>query len=250
MPFFHYGRKINNSIQPTSGAYFYYDPGNTNSYNGGTTLADLSGNNNNATVFNSPIHTSGTGGYFTFDGNDDYILSPNIDNSGDERHTVEVWIYPTSTNLSIWSDLGQTTPNVSYHFAGAQIYMVGPVHQIVSALWAGTSTQRGTNYASFTSPLNKWQQVVRVYDGSKIIPYYNGIKGTEENVSFDSPTDGTGSSGTGWYLAFGSTDTTTYNSTIANQFAGRYGVIRYYKTALSDSEILQNFEADKNKYGL
>ena len=163
---------------------------------------------------------------------------------------MEVWIYPTSTDLSIWSDLGQTTPNVIYHFAGAQIYMVGPVHQIVSALWAGTSTQRGTNYASFTSPLNKWQQVVRVYDGSKIIPYYNGIKGTEENVSFDSPTDGTGSPGTGWYLAFGSTDTTTYNSTIANQFAGRYGLIRYYKTALSDSEILQNFEADKNKYGL
>jgi len=34
------------------------------------------------------------------------------------------------------------------------------------------------------------------------------------------------------------------------QFDGDIGVVRYYNKSLSASEILQNFDADKSKYGL
>lgn len=246
MPFFHYGKKIINSS--TSGAFFYYDPGNTSSYNGGNTLFDLSGNNNNATIVNNPLHTSGNGGYFTLDGNDEYILSPNIIDGSNEEHTVEIWIYPTSLNLSLWSDLGQTTPNFNYHFAGGQIYNDGSNYQVITGLWSGTRIQRVINYINTFSPLNKWQQVVRTYDGINLKPYYNGQPGSSSVIDYISPYDY--NAGMDWYIAFGASDFTSYTGTTANYFAGRYGIIRYYKRALNDSEVLQNYESDKNKYGL
>lgn len=237
-----------NRSEIAPGVFFYYDPGNISSYSGsGTTLYDLSGNSNNATIANSPSHTSGRGGYFTFDGVNDYIMSPSIYNGSNETHTVEVWVYPTNINLSVWSDLGQPVVNDDYHFAGSQIYMVGPIYQAVTALWNSTSTTRVVNHASATSFLNNWQQIVRVYDGTNLIPYYNGQRNTSTVVNFDSPyNDGIGD----WRLAFGARDTTTYGSSVANYFVGRYGVIRYYKRALSEEEVLNNYRYDKSKYSL
>ena len=233
-------------INPVSGMIFYYDPGNTSSYNGsGTVLSDLSGNGNDATIFGGPSYTSGNGGYFSFDGTDDYILSPNIYDGSNENHTVEVWVYLTSVNECLWGDNGQSTPNLNYHFAGSQVLQVGPFQQVISALWGGTATSRGVNGSG--SLLNGWNQVVRVYNGTTITPYLNGVVGSTETVSFDSPYD---DGLTDWYLAFGHEDTTTYNGTTANFFSGRYGVIRYYNTTLNSSQILQNFNSDRGKYGL
>lgn len=233
-------------INPVSGMLFYYDPGNTSSYNGsGTVLSDLSGNGNDATIFGGPSYTSGNGGYFSFDGTDDHILSPNIYDGSNENHTVEVWVYLTSVNECLWSDNGQSTPLGGYHFAGSQVLQVGPFQQVISALWGGTATSRGVNGSG--SLLNGWNQVVRVYNGTTITPYLNGVVGSTETVSFDSPYD---DGLTDWYLAFGHEDTTTYNGTAANFFSGRYGVIRYYNTTLNSSQILQNFNSDRSKYGL
>lgn len=233
-------------INPVSGMVFYYDPGNVSSYNGtGTVLSDLSGNGNDATINGGPSYTSGNGGYFTFDGVDDYILSPNIYDGNNESHTVEVWIKPTSTSTCIWSDLGQSTPNDGYHFAGGQVIPLASFHQIITGLWKGTSIERVVNGSG--SLLNNWHQVVLVYNGTTMTPYLNGVAGTSASVIFDSPYD---DGLTEWYLAFGHRDTTTYSGSIANFFAGDYGVIRYYNTSLNSSQVLQNFNADKLKYGL
>jgi len=233
-------------INPVSGMVFYYDPGNSSSYNGtGTVLSDLSGNGNDATINGGPSYTSGDGGYFTFDGVDDYILSPNIYDGSNENHTLEIWVYIDAINECIWSDNGQSLPNTSYHFAGSQTVPIGPFQQIITGLWNGTTITRVINGSG--SPLSGWYQIVRVYNGTTLTPYLNGVGGTSDTLSFDSPfNDGL----TDWYLAFGHEDTTTYSSTTANFFSGRYGVIRYYNTALNATQILQNYNADKTKYGL
>ena len=55
------------------GLILVLDAGNTKSYPGsGTTWSDLSGNGNDGTI-NGATHTSGTGGYFDFDGSNDYV---------------------------------------------------------------------------------------------------------------------------------------------------------------------------------
>ena len=232
------------SATPVSGSYFFFDPGNTSSYSGsGTIINDISGNNNNGTIFGSPVHTSGAGGYFTFDGVNDYIMSPDIYFGATETHTVEVWIRPTSNDDCVWSDLGQNTINAGYHFAGAQILQTGAFNQIITSLWDETAVTRVVNGAG--NFLNTWKQVVRVYNGSVLSSYLDGVPGGTISIAFDSPHN-TGL--TDWYLGFGALETTTYAGSTAGYFAGRYGIIRYYRRALTGSEVLQNYNSTVYSY--
>jgi hypothetical protein len=76
----------------TDGLLLHLDAGNDSSYNGsGTTWYDLSGNNRNATLVNTPTFDNTTnGGLFSFDDTSyEYATIPNI---GDQSvFTVEVW---------------------------------------------------------------------------------------------------------------------------------------------------------------
>ena len=233
------------TIQPVSNSYFYYDPGNVSSYVSGTTLYDLSGNNRNAIISNSPTYTSGTGGYFTFDGVNDYITSPNAYNAGNSAHTLEIWIRPTAVDDCLWSDTGSQTPNAGYHSAGGQIFQTGPFQSIISNLWTSSGVERTVNGAgTFT---NTWIQVVKTYSGTTLTGYINGTAGTPSSITWLPPWASIANS---WYIQFGATDATTYNASTAGYFAGRYGIIRFYNRALTPSEVTQNFNADKTKYGL
>lgn len=233
---------ISDSIAtPVEGAHFWFDPGNVDSYPGtGSTLFDISGNGNNATLVNSPFFVSGQGGYFTFDGSNDYIRSSNIYNSGNDVHTLEVWIRPTANDDCIWQEIGQTTPNTGYHFSGGQINTSGSDSVIKVGVWNGAGISNVT--AGTSSYLDGWIQIVRTYDGTTLRSYINGVAGGTASVpNYDSPNP--------WYIAFGAADTvTTISGATAGYFAGNYGTIRYYRTALSEAEVLQNYEATKVLY--
>jgi len=58
----------------TNGLVLCLDAANVKSYPGsGTAWTDLSGNSNNGTLTNGPIYNSLNNGYFTFDGNNDFV---------------------------------------------------------------------------------------------------------------------------------------------------------------------------------
>jgi hypothetical protein len=227
----------------TSNLWAWYDPKSTASYPGsGTTLFDLE-NSNNATISGSPSYDTD---YFTFDGTNDYFVTPNFYRGVTEAHTIEVWIYPTATNACLWSQLGSATPNDGYHFASGQIY-AGPIsnHTIISGLWNGTAVSRAVNGVGLF--LNVWQQVAFTYNGTTLTPYRNGVAGTAATINYDPPYIDVANS---WYLAFGAQDTTEYTGTTAGWYTGRYGVIRIYTAALSGTQILDNYNATKSIYGL
>lgn len=232
--------------QPVSGAYVYYDP--ATSYSGsGTTLTDLSGNGEDGTLFNSPTYTSGTGAYFTLNGTNQYISTSNLyDATKSKVTTVEAWVYPTLTNVNVWSD-SSTQDTSAYHAMGAGFIQVGPFQQYITGFWNNsTGVQRVVNGAG--SFLNQWKQVVRVYDGSVCTPYLNGVAGTAASMTWTSPSEN--GNGNNWFLNFGINETTTYSGATTGWFAGRIGVIRVYYNALTASEVLQNYNATKSKYGL
>lgn len=233
-------------VQPVEGAYVYYDP--ATSYSGsGTVLTDLSGNNRNGLLVNSPTWTSGTGGYFTLNGTNQYLSTPNLYNSGLEPHTVEVWVRPTASNVNLWSD-SSTQDATAYHASGSQLATVGPFQQYWTGLWAngGVGTQRVVAGAgTFT---NTWSQVVRVYNGTTCTPYLNGVAGSGATMNWTTPSEN--GNGNVWYLNFGISETTTYLGQTATWFSGRFGIIRVYYSALTAAQILQNYNADKSKYGL
>jgi hypothetical protein len=211
-------------------------------------LFDLSGNNNDATIV-GPTYDSE--GFFTFDGTNDYIVSPNLYNGlGNLAHTIEVWINLTNIDDCVWSDMSGNNPaTTGYHFAGSQILGVGPFQQIITGLWNGTAITR--NVAGSGSLANNWIQVVRTYDGTGLYSYLNGVAANDPvAMSFDPPWDSELALGNDWYIAFGAEDTTTYSSSTAGWFAGKYGIIRVYTSALSSSDVLSNYNTTKSVYGL
>jgi len=231
----------------TSNLFAWYDPKSETSYPGtGTDLFDLSGNNNDATIV-GPTYDSN--GYFTLDGTNDYIVSPNLYNgSGNEAHTVEVWVYPTASSLCVWSDMGENDPATTvYHFAGSQIIPVGPFNQAIAGIWNGTAIDR--NIGGSGTILNTWNQIVRVFDGVGLYVYLNGVAANDPvALSWDSPWESTGDNE--WYIAFGAEDLTTYSGSTANWFQSRYGITRFYTSALSASDVLSNYNGTKSVYGL
>ena len=78
----------------TSNLILNLDASDSSSYSGsGTTWNDLSGQNNDMTLTSAPSHTSGSGGYFQFDGvNDTASVSLSDFNGGHNPISIEMWV--------------------------------------------------------------------------------------------------------------------------------------------------------------
>ena len=225
------------SVTPvSSGLELYYDPSNSTSYPGsGTTLFDLSSNAANATLVGSPTDA---GNWFTFAGSQ-AIQTPNLFSlfSG-WQHSLEIWIRPTIVCCA-FSDCGSSSyTSAGYHATGLEFYQTGPFYNSNAMLWNGSVTRVGGGVVS----LNSWYQFVRVYNGSNTAyAYLNKVKSADTSITWSNPNPG-------WYLSFGSSDTTNFATGVA--FQGSIGVIRLYNKVLTLAEVTQNYNADKSKYGL
>jgi len=80
----------------TTNLILHLDAGNSSSYSGsGTTWTDLSGEGNDVTLVNGPTYSSNDGGYFDFDGTNDYINANSAlpDSFFQGNSTISFWIY-------------------------------------------------------------------------------------------------------------------------------------------------------------
>jgi hypothetical protein len=198
----------------------------------GTTWTDLSGTGNNGTLTNGPTFNSSNGGSVVFDGTNDWVPFPN-DNSLKpvDNFTVDGWFYPTVNAAGIlYCKIG--CYNIEYgNGSNKQIYVYG----------YGWSNP-GYFVTNLTYELNTWWYFAVVRDSSSsslklwrndtLSNTYTGINGNISCV------------------------TDIYQPAIASysdlnlNFTGRIGIIRYYNVALSDTEINQNYNAQKSRFGL
>jgi len=87
-----------------NGLVLCLDAANPKSYPGsGTTWTDLSGNNENFTLYNSPSFSSNYGGELLFSGSNDYarITTSNSIDSSASNGTIEVWFRTISSTLGV-----------------------------------------------------------------------------------------------------------------------------------------------------
>jgi hypothetical protein len=220
----------------TSNLVLWYDPSNSVSYPGsGSTITNLASTSLNGTMSNITY----TSPYFSYNGSSSQINVP--DNAllepGTGDWTMEAWVYLSSSSGSKVVlgkfDPGGGQQDVSYsiRIQGAGIYaQIGNGANVVDT-------------ALYTLPLNTWTHVTYVWKNvatNSLEAYINGVSVGSVSHSFASILN------TSANLYIGS-----YNGGEYSQYMnGRIGITRLYSAALSSAQVLQNYNADKSKYGL
>jgi hypothetical protein len=253
----------------TTDCIVYYDPANPDSYSGsGTTINDLSGNNNHGTINNATFSAT-NGGTLSFLGSagNQYVMTPNLYSlvsnyfPAGATHigamTVEMWIYATA-NGSALMEVGQNSISTGFRTNNIELGTVGPFFAPRAGYLAdgtGTMTYNGT---SGTPALNKWMNFSMVYNGyGTLAPilYYNGVAGAAANSGARRPPSlqtplltGQTLNYSGW--AFGAGSATNSLSLTSAMYTGRIGIMRVYRRGLTAVEIQSNYNNVKARYGL
>jgi len=209
----------------TNGLVLHLDAAQLRSYSGsGTTWTDLSGNGNNGTLTNGPTFNSGNGGYFTFDGTNDNTTFTYKTPAQDTNTTFtwNTWFYNTRNNDAdilmgnrfnpegILEFIKLTTNNFEYFKSGSPLI-----------LGIGTVTA------------NQWNNITIVKNGSSFTSYNKSSQastGTSTQSIFSQP------------FVIGGQNNEFYN--------GRVAITQVYNVALTSTEVGQNYNALKSRFGL
>ena len=239
---FHYSPKI-----VTDDLVFVLDAGNPKSYSGtGTAWNDLSGNSNHMTLTGSPVFNPANNGSITFDGTDDYaaIGGNNIPS------TNPLSLYGI-TNFSIEVLVnGNGTGNANQHILakGDPIGLVGWALTYGDPATADelgffiSETEVVGNATSGTltgiTDFGNWAHYTVTKSGTTFKLYKNG-------VLFDTTTDSTAVVSTTHDFKVGKP-----HHSEDHELNGNVAIARVYHKALTQSEIIQNFNATKSRFGL
>jgi len=236
-----YGKSI-----VTDGLVFYVDAANENSYPGsGTDWADLVGSNN-GTLTNGPTYSSDNGGSIVLDGANDYVDFSNpseLNTLTISGISVSAWVNPTTTGDNgtgrIFSKRGGSAYNGWLFFMDAT-NTIG-VQVLTTTNGQNIFQSRGAdNYIT----LNSWNHVAFTYSYNSGGPIKLYVNGSEINYSSqDTSNSNVPTSDLNGSLLMGDT-TAGYN----RSFNGSMSSGMIYNRVLSDSEILQNYNALKNRF--
>lgn len=219
-------------LERTSSASTFTSKVNTN----GANLYDLSKNSNNGTIINGIGNNIENIGSLVFNGVNEYITLPTSFLSQLTSTTISFWFY-WSDNQS-WSrvfDFGTGT-NVNMFFT--------PKNGSSATPRFGITINGSVAEQSLTAPtlisLNTWYNYTITLNGSVSRMFRNGVfEATNTNTT----------------LTPSSLGNTNQNYLGKSQYAdpyyqGRISNFRIYNIVLSDSEILQNYNAQKSRFGL
>jgi hypothetical protein len=222
----------------TDGLVVHLDAGNSASYPGsGTTWYDLSGNGNNGTLVNGVSYSGTGGGSLVFDGVNHYVGAGNL-GSFYTQGTISYWMYSTAVE-------NYRNP-FSTHYLGGNAGIRFEQYTTASP-YGGFSVVIGNDSASYVnisyspssalSP-NTWYNVVLVWNTTtnNATGYLNGIEKFSSSHSLWATTLPSISIGSG------------FNS--SRYFKGNISSTKIYNKALTPSEVTQNFDALKGRYGL
>jgi hypothetical protein len=201
-----------------NGLVLHLDAANAKSYPGtGTTWTDLSGNGNHFTLVNGVGYSADNNGTMIFDGGNDYASTAYQQPAQDATtsFTWTAWVYPLVIDL---------TP------------LIGNRNNILvfTKITATRFEYYPTNIGGPMTP-NAWQSVTIVKNNTNFSYYINGIlnaTGVSSGVKSAIP----------FFVG-------------ADPFASEYSrsrisTVQVYHRALTLTEIAQNFNATRSRYGI
>jgi hypothetical protein len=208
------------------GLVLYLDAGSPNSYRPdfGTTWKDMSGNNYTGSLVNGPTYSTASGGSIFFDGVDDYT---SFSTTNLVVNTINTWVYLKSA------------ANSAVIYSGGDGYNSGGWEWSIfiltnSIYFRGNAGGGGAINYPVSNYINQWKNFTLIRDfNSRCYLYENGVY---KNDSADSSTNNTNQ------LRLCKAGSNYANTDIAN--------IQIYNRALSSTEVLQNYNAQKSRFGL
>ena len=212
------------------GAKLLLDASAADSYpQAGTVWYDISNNGYSGSLTNGPTFSTGNSGYISFDGTNDYVttLGTAIVPAGSTAYTVSVWVYRNRNNASLEEVLSQWTSANS----GNSFYFGFDNSNVrFTDSWTSITVAGAGN-------IEVWMNLVGVNTGTNAFIYLNGSLSATRGSALIYP-------GTGPFIIGrqGELD--------GEYFSGRIGNISVYNRALESAEILQNYNAQKSRFGL
>lgn len=223
----------------TDGLVFCLDAANPKSIiSGSNTWTDISKNSNNGTLTNGPTYSASNNGSIVFDGVNDYVSVPNNSSVNISTNTISFggWFNTTRSpngganyQLLIGKSTGASRQYCIFLSAvnTSNIYIT-----LTGTSWTQTNVILTTPWA-----INTWNHIMLVYNGSTFKIYLNG--------SVVNSTVATGNiTAQNYDVKIG------YDPYEAYSFAGNIALTQIYNRALSATEILQNYNATKTRFGL
>ena len=221
----------------TSGLVLCLDAANPRSYAGtGTGWADLSGNATIGTLTNGPTFNGDNGGSIVFDGTNDYVsISYNSVLNTPNGATYNIWIYPTQTGEFLnrgTSDSGATPDNprfIAYSSGNLYFDWSSPGSDIYLETSTGVT-------------LGSWNQVIGLATPSAQLRTFVNGRETSYSGRVNSLPSTLPNTSTSLQIGAATWAPSYFNGSIA--------IVRLYNRVLSSSEILFNYNATKNRFGL
>lgn len=240
-------RGNNNYIAPilppvvvTTGLVLNLDAGDPLSYSGsGTTWTDLTGHGNNGNILSPNSYNSANGGYLQISLGNGISLPANSNdfNFTNGDYTVEFWVNPAQSNVellslntysSFWSAL-RLDINTSSTMQILNCHTPGAWDIVESSIYGPT--------------LNTWNHLVISKISGVTYAYVNGVLKKTIAIASTLMSNNTGST----YNTIGAA--IPINNVYG--FVGKMAIVRVYKgNGLTSSQVTQNFNAVKTRFGL
>jgi hypothetical protein len=204
------------------------DAANTKSYiSGSTTWNDVSRSRLSGTLTNGPTFNSSNGGSILLDGSNDFVTFGN----------VAALNFNTPFSIGCWFKASAVQPSVDSA-------IVGNINGTYTGymLWYNSNTVdfyfnngiKANSNATITPGI--WYNTVGVWTGTNAFIYLNGVSVGSSAVSIPPGT-------TNMLFTIGQ-----YQA--ARNFAGNVSICTAYNKALTQAEVLQNYNATKGRFGL
>jgi len=234
----------------TNGLVLHLDAADKKSYPGsGNIWYDLTQNNNRFTLFNTPSFSSSNGGNIVFNGSAQYANSTSALNlSTYDQITVEVWFKPSNALERI---VFEHSANWNTNVGGFGLASNSNGAGTVSNECHTYSSNGGRNYG-FTCGTTQYSCHVNIF--SKIADLTGRLSYVNNNLlPFGNL------NGTNWSTSTQTTSTNAFrNDTmyLASRggsvafFSGSITIFKIYNRKLSDSEVLQNFTAQRGRFSI
>jgi len=229
-------REIENIV--TDGLVLNLDAGYAPSYpTSGTTWYDLSGNNYDGTLVNGPLYDSGS---IVFDATDDFIDTNFNTNFSTADFTLTSWVYPEFDSALYGRPIMTKNGNGGCGIYDFALEYGRQSNKFSFIMDGGTGNP---NLYSTTFSKNNWYNAVatREYLGGtnyKCSIYING--------SLNVTTTGNFTGGNGSKMTIGK----FVDCNGVGEWLGKISISGIYNRALTPSEILQNYNAQKSRFGL